>query len=63
MLQCLSFPFFSAIFQAMYHDGSSGGVCRIGIITKDGIERRIYYAPEAVEHMGTPSAPVVFLTA
>lgn len=35
----------SAVFQAMFHDGSSGGVCRIGIITKDGIERRIFYAP------------------
>uniref|UniRef100_A0A0K8TPF0 Proteasome subunit beta n=1 Tax=Tabanus bromius TaxID=304241 RepID=A0A0K8TPF0_TABBR len=29
---------------AMYHDGSSGGVCRIGIITKDGIERKIFFA-------------------
>lgn len=29
----------------MYQDGSSGGVCRIGIITKDGIERKVYFAP------------------
>lgn len=29
----------------MYHDGSSGGVVRIGVITKDGIERHIFYAP------------------
>lgn len=27
----------------MYHDGSSGGVVRIGIITKDGIERRVFF--------------------
>lgn len=33
-----------AIFHAMFHDGSSGGVCRVGIITKDGIERRIFFA-------------------
>jgi 20S proteasome subunit beta 1 len=55
--------FLLAIFHAMYHDGSSGGVCRIGIITKDGIERHIYYAPEAVETMGTPSAQPVFIAA
>lgn len=34
-----------SVYHAMFHDGSSGGVCRIGIITKDGIERRIYFAP------------------
>lgn len=34
-----------AVFHAMYHDGSSGGVCRIGIITKKGIERRVFFAP------------------
>jgi 20S proteasome subunit beta 1 len=34
-----------AVFHAMYHDGSSGGVCRVGIITKDGIERRVFFAP------------------
>lgn len=34
-----------SVFHAMYHDGSSGGVCRIGIITKDGIERRVFFAP------------------
>lgn len=34
-----------AVFHAMFNDGSSGGVCRIGIITKNGIERRTYYAP------------------
>lgn len=29
----------------MYHDGSSGGVVRIGCITKAGIQRQIFYAP------------------
>lgn len=33
------------VYHAMYHDGSSGGVCRIGIITKEGIERRVFFAP------------------
>lgn len=40
----------------MYHDGSSGGVCRIGVITKDGIERHVFYAPQ--EPLPT-AAPVV----
>lgn len=34
------------VFHAMHFDGSSGGVCRIGIITKDGIERRVFYGSE-----------------
>lgn len=25
----------------MYFDGSSGGVCRVGVITKDGIDREV----------------------
>lgn len=29
----------------MYFDGSSGGVCRVGVITKDGIDRDIFFAP------------------
>lgn len=29
----------------MYFDGSSGGVCRIGVITKDGIDREVHFAP------------------
>lgn len=41
----LLIDFVSAILHAMYHDGSSGGVVRIGIIDKDGIERRLFYAP------------------
>nr|AAL28435.1 GM04535p [Drosophila melanogaster] len=36
-----------AVQHAIYHDGSSGGVVRIGIITKDGIERRIFYNTES----------------
>lgn len=34
-----------AIWHAMYFDGSSGGVCRIGVVTKDGIDRNVYFAP------------------
>ncbi|XP_017049781.1 proteasome subunit beta type-6 [Drosophila ficusphila] len=46
-----------AVQHAIYHDGSSGGVVRIGIITKDGIERRIFYNTEsgASEVSSTPS--------
>ncbi|KAL9920073.1 proteasome beta1 subunit [Glossina fuscipes fuscipes] len=32
-----------AIRHAMFHDGSSGGVVRIGIITADGIERKVFF--------------------
>ncbi|KAH8261533.1 hypothetical protein KR044_010635 [Drosophila immigrans] len=38
-----------AVQHAIYHDGSSGGVVRIGIITKDGIERRLFYNTESGE--------------
>jgi 20S proteasome subunit beta 1 len=49
-----------AVFHAMYHDGSSGGVCRIGIITKDGIERRVFFAPPIdSKPTMTPSAVTV----
>jgi len=34
-----------AIHHAMYFDGSSGGVCRVGVITADGIDRDIFFAP------------------
>lgn len=34
------------VFHAMHFDGSSGGVCRIGVITKDGIERRVFFGSE-----------------
>ncbi|KAJ6641689.1 Proteasome subunit beta type-6 [Pseudolycoriella hygida] len=33
------------VLHAMYHDGSSGGVVRIAVITKDGVERNVYFAP------------------
>ncbi|SPP81483.1 proteasome subunit beta type-6-like [Drosophila guanche] len=33
----------SALKQAIHHDSFSGGVARIAIITKEGIERRVYY--------------------
>lgn len=39
----------------MFFDGSSGGVCRIGVITKDGIEREVFYAPEEPLQPPTPS--------
>lgn len=46
-----------AVFHAMFHDGSSGGVCRIGIITKEGIERHIFFAPSIDQHsLMTPPA-------
>lgn len=41
----LLFFLFTAIWHAMYFDGSSGGVCRIGVITKDGIDRDVFFAP------------------
>lgn len=34
-----------AVFHAMYNDGSSGGVCRIGVITEKGIDREVHFAP------------------
>lgn len=41
--ECLEFVK-KAVFHAMSCDGSSGGVCRTGIITKDGILRQTHYA-------------------
>ncbi|XP_005179502.1 proteasome subunit beta type-6 [Musca domestica] len=38
-----------AVRHAMYHDGSSGGVVRIGIITEDGIERKLFFNTESGE--------------
>ncbi|XP_055859230.1 proteasome subunit beta type-6 [Episyrphus balteatus] len=35
-----------AVKHAIYHDGSSGGVCRIGVITESGIERSVYFNTE-----------------
>lgn len=49
-----------AVFHAMFHDGSSGGVCRIGIISKEGIERRVFFAESIDSHpLMTPSASMV----
>lgn len=45
-----------AVFHAMYHDGSSGGVCRIGIITKDGVERQVHFAPRDYENAAAAQA-------
>ncbi|XP_050078459.1 proteasome subunit beta type-6 [Anopheles maculipalpis] len=44
-----------SIFHAMYHDGSSGGVCRIGVITKDGVEREVFFAPRDYENVPSRS--------
>ncbi|XP_013102405.1 proteasome subunit beta type-6 [Stomoxys calcitrans] len=38
-----------AVRHAIYHDGSSGGVVRIGIITEDGIERKLFFNTESGE--------------
>ena len=35
-----------AVLHGMFHDNSSGGVCRIGIIAKEGIERRVFLADQ-----------------
>lgn len=54
------FSIFLAVFHAMFHDGSSGGVCRIGIINKDGVERRVFFAPtEDDPVVGTSAAIAV----
>lgn len=39
------FSDFIAVWHAMYFDGSSGGVCRVGVITSDGIDRDVFFAP------------------
>ena len=31
-----------AVTQAIRRDGSSGGCCRMAIITKDGVERKLW---------------------
>ncbi|CAD7011689.1 proteasome subunit beta type-6 [Ceratitis capitata] len=43
---CVAFVV-KAVKHAIYHDGSSGGVVRIGIITEDGIERRVFFNTES----------------
>lgn len=42
---------FLAVRHAIYHDGSSGGVVRIGIINEDGIERKIFYNTDSGESL------------
>ncbi|KAI8127515.1 hypothetical protein FF38_11509 [Lucilia cuprina] len=42
-----------AVRHAMYHDGSSGGVVRIGIITGEGIERKVFFNTETGEPLVT----------
>lgn len=41
------------VFHAMHFDGSSGGVCRIGIISKDGVERRVFFGSEDPANLPT----------
>ncbi|XP_022230016.1 proteasome subunit beta type-6 [Drosophila obscura] len=50
-----------AVQHAIYHDGSSGGVVRVGIITKEGVERRLFYNTESGESevLGTSSSILV----
>lgn len=38
--------FHLALSLAMARDGSSGGVIRLGIITKDGVERKVILGDE-----------------
>jgi len=42
--ECMEFVK-KTVLHAMHHDGSSGGVVRIGVITKDGFERHVFFAP------------------
>jgi len=55
---CLEFVK-KSVFHAMSCDGSSGGVCRIGIITKDGIIRQTYYAKAEPISGAAPAVPSV----
>lgn len=60
--ECMEFVK-KSIFHAMYHDGSSGGVCRIGIINKDGVERHVFFAPRDYENVVPAAAPSVAVRA
>lgn len=53
------FFIFSAVLHAMSNDGSSGGVVRIGVITKDGIERHVFFAPPEGKPAPTPVVRMV----
>ncbi|XP_030383948.1 proteasome subunit beta type-6 [Scaptodrosophila lebanonensis] len=48
MEECVEFVK-KAVKHAIYHDGSSGGVVRIGIITQDGVERRLFFNTKSGE--------------
>ncbi|GAB0090460.1 Proteasome subunit beta [Sergentomyia squamirostris] len=50
------------VFHAMHHDGSSGGVCRIGIITKEGVERRVFFAPHDGVNISEAQQPIPMAT-
>ncbi|GIY31487.1 proteasome subunit beta type-6 [Caerostris extrusa] len=39
-----------AISQAMWRDGSSGGVIRMGVITEKGIERKLFIGDEVPKY-------------
>lgn len=41
----------------MAHDGSSGGVCRIAVITKDGVERFVFFAKDGGRGGEADSSP------
>jgi len=56
--ECMEFVK-KTILHAMHHDGSSGGVVRIGIITKDGIERQVFFAPPEPLPNTTPVVQMV----
>lgn len=47
--ECVEFVT-KAITLAMNRDGSSGGVARLGVITKDGVERRVISGKELPEY-------------
>lgn len=51
-----------AVFHAMFLDAYSGGVCRIGIITEEGIERRVFQAPSTDDSLMTSSEHIVIGT-
>ena len=44
-MNCFIF-FFSALALAMARDGSSGGIARLAVISKDGVERKTILHPD-----------------
>ncbi|GFT03920.1 proteasome subunit beta type-6 [Nephila pilipes] len=47
--KCVEFVV-NAVSQAMWRDGSSGGIIRIGVITEKGIERKIFTGDEVIKY-------------